>query len=35
VLGLDPASRSRLESAGVLKEPLSEEDEDFLRMING
>ena len=34
-LGLDPAARGRLESAGLLKEPPSPEDEELLRMING
>jgi P27 family predicted phage terminase small subunit len=33
-LGLDPASRARLEAAGVLKEPPTAEDEDFLRIIS-
>jgi P27 family predicted phage terminase small subunit len=33
VLGLDPASHARLESAGVLKNPPTEEDEEFERLF--
>jgi phage terminase small subunit len=33
VLGLDPVSHARLKSAGVLKEPPTEEDEEFERLF--
>ena len=33
VLGLDPASHARLESAGVLKEPRSEDEDDLDRIL--
>lgn len=34
-LGLDPASHARLASAGVLKEPTTEEDDDLYRIMQG
>lgn len=34
VLGLDPQARARLESAGVLKEPPTPEDEELLRLLD-
>jgi P27 family predicted phage terminase small subunit len=34
-LGLDPASHARLESAGVLKEPPTAEDDDLYRIMQG
>jgi P27 family predicted phage terminase small subunit len=33
-LGLDPASHARLKSAGVLKEPLAEGEEELLRLLS-